>query len=285
MYMTERISLFSEGTLMTAGNDKNGMLKSIFSTPVQMASGLFILCTQGSCTLTIHLKKYVLEEKAIATIMPNLFVQIIEQSPDCQLEYVNYSKDVVQDTKIFSQTLEYTPYIMEQPCILLKDDMYDFMKTFLDMQKKIIRMGDDFLSAPMVSLSFTQLVFTLGNIYRHDVFKDGIRHNRNEEIVKELIRIIILNYSKERNVTFYADALHLSPQHLSTTIKKVTGKTLTEIISRFVIHDAKGKLKSTNMTIQEIAFSLNFSDISFFGKYFKRYTGVSPKQFRMSVKE
>ena len=77
--------------------------------------------------------------------------------------------------------------------------------------------------------------------------------------------------------------MHLSPQHLSTTIKKTTGKTLTDIISTFVINDAKGKLRSSELTIQEIAFSLNFPDISFFGKYFKRYTGMSPKQFRQQL--
>lgn len=59
--------------------------------------------------------------------------------------------------------------------------------------------------------------------------------------------------------------MHLSPQHLSTTIKKITGKTLTDIISSFIINDAKAKLKSTEMTIQEIAYSLNFPDISFSG--------------------
>ena len=47
-----------------------------------------------------------------------------------------------------------------------------------------------------------------------------------------------------------------------------------------VITDAEAKLKSTDLTIQEIAYSLNFPDISFFGKYFKRYTGMSPKQYR-----
>lgn len=76
--------------------------------------------------------------------------------------------------------------------------------------------------------------------------------------------------------------MHLSPQHLSTTIKKITGKTLTDIISSFIIHDAQAKLRSTEMTIQEIAYSLNFTDISFFGKYFKRYTGMSPKRYRNS---
>lgn len=285
MNTPEYTSILSEDSLMTAGCDEKGIIKSFFCKPQKAARGLFVLCTKGHCTVTIHLKKFELEERGIAIVMPEEFFQVNEQSADCVLEYITYAKQIIQDTNIFSQTIEYTPYIMERPCIQLNDEMYDFAKTFMEMQRKTIQLGGDYLSIPLVSLSFTQLIFILGNIYRHDVFKDGIRHNRNEEIVKELVRVIILNYTKERNVTFYADALHLSPQHLSTTIKKVTGKTLTEIISRFVIHDAKGKLKSTNMTIQEIAFSLNFSDISFFGKYFKRYTGKSPKQFRLSTKE
>lgn len=73
------------------------------------------------------------------------------------------------------------------------------------------------------------------------------------------------------------------PQHLSTTVNKITGKTVTDIIAKLVITDAEAKLKSTDFTIQEIAYSLNFPDISFFGKYFKRYTGMSPKQYREST--
>ena len=94
------------------------------------------------------------------------------------------------------------------------------------------------------------------------------RYNRNQEIVKELLRIIVQYYKTERNVSFYAEKLHLSPQHLSTTVKKVTGKTLTDILSSFIIRDAQAKLRSTDMTVQEIAYSLNFSDISFFRKIF-----------------
>lgn len=50
--------------------------------------------------------------------------------------------------------------------------------------------------------------------------------NRGEEIVKRLVQYIIKHYTKERSVAFYADLLHISPQHLSTTVNKITGKLL-----------------------------------------------------------
>lgn len=115
-------------------------------------------------------------------------------------------------------------------------------------------------------LSFTQIIWGL-----ESMIKDGknvdLQYNRNQEIMKELIRIVVMNYRHKRNITFYADKMHLSSAYLSSIIKKTTGKALKEIISSFILNDAKAKLKSTDLTIQEIAYSLNFPDISFFGKY------------------
>ena len=65
-------------------------------------------------------------------------------------------------------------------------------------------------------------------------------------------------------------------------MKQVTGKNLLDIIAGVVLMDVKAKLKSTDMTVQEIAYSLNFPSASFFGKYFKRYMGISPLEYRNS---
>ena len=63
-------------------------------------------------------------------------------------------------------------------------------------------------------------------------------------------------------------------------VKDVTGRTCTDIISSMVIMDAKSQLKLTDASIQEISDALNFANISFFGKYFKRYVGMSPLEYR-----
>ncbi|WP_212095923.1 helix-turn-helix domain-containing protein, partial [Bacteroides pyogenes] len=95
-----------------------------------------------------------------------------------------------------------------------------------------------------------------------------------------LIQLINKHYKQERHAKFYAGLLGISLQHLSTTVKAVTGKTVSETIAYVIIMDAKAKLKGSDMTIKEIAYSLNFSNASFFGKYFKRHVGMTPLQFR-----
>ena len=86
-----------------------------------------------------------------------------------------------------------------------------------------------------------------------------------------------------RRLNFYADKLCLTPKYMSTIIRQTSGKTAGNWIDDYVLLEAKALLKSTNMTIQQISDELNFPSQSFFGKYFKRLTGVSPKEYKKTL--
>ena len=104
--------------------------------------------------------------------------------------------------------------------------------------------------------------------------------SKSEQLCKGFTQLVMQNYMFSRNVAWYAKKLEITHAHLCTAVKQVTGNTCVEIISRMVIMDAKSQLKSTNRSVQEISDSLNFANMSFFGKYFKRYTGMSPLEYR-----
>ena len=126
------------------------------------------------------------------------------------------------------------------------------------------------------------LLYGVNELYSNRPDSQNRIKSRKEEICREFIQLVIENYTTERRAQFYAEKLGISLQHLSTTIKLVTGKNVLDIIAHVVIIDIKAKLKSTDMTIQEIAYSLNFPSASFFGKYFKRHMGMSPLEYRNS---
>ncbi len=88
------------------------------------------------------------------------------------------------------------------------------------------------------------------------------------------------HFRTERQVSFYAHKLCITPKHLSSVIKEISGRTASDWIENYVVMEAKVLLKTTDMTIQEIAVYLNFANQSFFGKYFKHHTGVSPTTYR-----
>ncbi|MDR1683483.1 MAG: helix-turn-helix domain-containing protein, partial [Candidatus Symbiothrix sp.] len=88
------------------------------------------------------------------------------------------------------------------------------------------------------------------------------------------------HYKTEKQVGFYAEKLCLTPKYLSRIIKQNTGKSAHEWLDDYVMLEAKALLKSTNMTIQQISDELNFPSQSFFGKFFKREEGISPRAYK-----
>lgn len=275
----EKLNYIPQNIDLMAGIDVTGNFKHLFKTPSKVPGYLFLLCFHGTCTITVHLTQYTMKKGTLLILLPDLYFQVLEQSDDCKFIFAGFATELVRSSSLFSKSIEYTPFIFEKPVLQLEKKGYELMYSYIRIIIKAKYIYNNVITQEQAALTFTQLILGLGNLIKNGKSVNQ-QYNRNQEIVKELVRTVVMNYQTERNVSFYAEKMHLSPQHLSTTIKKITGKTLTDIISSFIINDAKAKLKSTEMTIQEIAYSLNFPDISFFGKYFKRYTGMSPKQYR-----
>lgn len=106
--------------------------------------------------------------------------------------------------------------------------------------------------------------------------------SRQDELLLQFTRLVSENYKEHRKVSYYADKLCLTPKYLSTTIYEAGGRYARDIIAEFVVCEAKRCLLNTTMTVQEISDYLHFSCQSFFGKYFREHTGVSPQAYRQS---
>jgi AraC-like DNA-binding protein len=115
---------------------------------------------------------------------------------------------------------------------------------------------------------------------KHDMSSYAKGTNRYNDIYSAFLEAVGKHFKKEREVGFYADKLCLTAKHLSQVVKEVSGRTASDIIEDYVITEIKALLLSTNMTIQQISDYLNFPSQSVFGKYVKRVTGISPKEYR-----
>ena len=104
---------------------------------------------------------------------------------------------------------------------------------------------------------------------------------KQEEIhFDKFMRLLSQHYREHHSIRYYASIIHLTPKYLSTLVKRSSGKSGTQWIDEYVILEAKNLIKYSNMSIQEVAYTLHFPNQSFFGKYFKKHTAVSPKIYR-----
>lgn len=242
---------------------------------------IFLLCIHGTCSISVNLNQYTMKKGTLLILLPDFYFQLIEQSDDCLFIFMKFSSEIVNASPVFTKIMEYTSFIYYRPIIRLAAKEYKLMYGYIKVIINARSIFNNIIPHDHAVLTFAQIFLVLGHFISNSKTINE-QYNRNQEIVKELFSAVATNYKIERSVTFYADEMRLSSKYLSAIIKKATGKTISDIISSFIINDAKVKLKSTSMTVKEIAFSLNFPNISFFGKYFKRYTGMSPKQYRFS---
>ncbi len=99
-------------------------------------------------------------------------------------------------------------------------------------------------------------------------------------LVKRFLQLVEENYQNNYSVNEYASILAITPNHLTQTVKQLTGKTSNDIIQQKQLLEIKRLLVHTNLGVSEIANQLNFVDQSYFTKFFKKMTGMTPLRFR-----
>jgi AraC-like DNA-binding protein len=112
----------------------------------------------------------------------------------------------------------------------------------------------------------------------------SISEHKNQKITNDFNKLLNTHYQDQKHVAFYSEKLNLEAKTLSHILKNFIGKTAKQAIDDFLIMEAKSLLKQTSLEIKEIVFWLGFEDPSYFTKYFKHKTGITPLSFRQGGK-
>ena len=108
--------------------------------------------------------------------------------------------------------------------------------------------------------------------------------DRTAYIVQELMALLATGISRtERDVSYYAERLNVSPKYLSATIKRVTGHSVTSYIDRHTIPILKDYLDDERLSLTQIADHMNFTSLSYFSRYCTKHLGLSPSEYRHSL--
>jgi len=115
---------------------------------------------------------------------------------------------------------------------------------------------------------------------RYEVTENLLNKGKGQILVKRFFHLVEENHQKNLSMSDYSGMIGVTPNHLTQTVKLLTGKTSSQIIKAKQLLEIKRLLVHTNLSVSEIANQLNFEDQSYFTKFFKRETGFTPIQFR-----
>ena len=171
----------------------------------------------------------------------------------------------------------YTIHQDNPPLLLSKESDIRFLETlFRQGIAEIDQPGDHI---PDMMRSILDLILTTCAA-RYPVNENLLNKGKGQILVKKFFHLIEENNQKNLSLSDYAGLIGVTANHLTQTVKVLTGKTSLQIIKAKQLLEIKRLLVHTNLNVSEIANQLNFEDQSYFSKFFKRESGLTPLQYR-----
>ena len=259
----------------------------IYKYPLRLDGLLIVVREKGESRFSLNLKEFSMIPGDIVICSPGDLLQSVSNEGIHQSQTIMISSDFLKEMYIgLNSFMPFFTSQKEHPVFHLTENEVKELGAFYQLVEESVGI-EDYFQNDIVKRLLAAYLYKLGSIlYRHrpELQAEAAQPLKREEILfKQFINLLAEHHCKERRVDFYADQLFLSPKHFSTVIKKVSGKTAGEWIDEYVILEIKTLLKYSPMSIQEVAYYMNFPNPSFFGKYFKHHTGMSPSEYKAQV--
>ena len=277
--------------------------------PQVLTYGAILICRKGKAMLNVNYKDWELYEGAVITLFPNDVVELKvdgdckspqTENGDCRSpETENGDCKSPQTANSFqAEILKYNPSLLREASLQLEQTVYSSLRedrcrqdtpvvtNIINGMFGLLKVYFDQSECTCISqLVLCQLkAFFIGfheYLQRNPQYRpDEVKSYRVRELFNRFMMLLEKDYKISRDVNYYAEQLNISSKYLTNIVSQVTGHTPKTIIDQYVILQLKMHLKRTTQSIKEMAWEFHFADVSFFCRYFKKHTGLTPQQIR-----
>lgn len=278
-----------------AGEQRQGLMREcitassdsqmqVFRFPCRIDAFIIGVGTEGETSVSFNLHEFRLKKDSMFIFTPKNILQVNSQQY-FKADVIAISPDFMRRINIdIKNMMPLFLKFVENPTLALTPEESRSMRGMIAQIERETRGPETHFSFDIVSGLIAATIYKVGDIMYHYPAEhpegQNNSHNRAEEYFKQFTHLLGEHFREERSVGFYARQLCITPKYLTTLIKRISGKSVSEWIDNYVILEAKTLLKYSNMSVQEIAYYLNFPNQSFFGSYFKRNAGMSPSQYK-----
>ena len=277
--------------------------------PQVLTYGAILICRKGKARLNVNYKDWELYEGAVITLFPNDVVELKvdgdckspqTENGDCKSPQTeNGDCKSLQTANCFqAEILKYNPSLLREASLQLEQTVYSSLRedrcrqdtpvvtNIINGMFSLLKVYFDQSECTCISqLVLCQLkAFFIGfheYLQRNPQYRpDEVKSYRVRELCNRFMMLLERDYKISRDVNYYAEQMNISSKYLTNIVNQVTGHTPKTIIDQYVILQLKMHLKRTTQSIKEMAWEFHFADVSFFCRYFKKHTGLTPQQIR-----
>lgn len=243
--------------------------------------GMIVLCREGEADLRVNFTEWRMKPGSVITLFPNDVVSITSKSEKFKAETLRYAASLLREASL---QLEHTVYseLKTDRCRTESATLTSIVSNMMALLRLYFEQEGCICLDQLVMLQLK--AFFLGfydYLYRNPSERKAESESpRTKELFNQFMRELEHRYRESRDVSYYAELLHISPKYLNMVTQRMTSHTIKTIINQYVVLQIKQSLTTEEKSIKQIAWEYHFSDLSFFCRYFKQHTGMTPQQFR-----
>ncbi len=285
------LSSFQEASLFTSH------LEEWQDGPQVITYGAILICRRGKAMLIVNYKDWEMYEGAVITVFPNDVVELKVKSEERRVK--NSNAEVDDKASFEVEILKYNASLLREASLQLEQTVYSSLRedrcrqdspvvtniinSMFSLLKVYFNQSECTCISQLVLLQLK--AFFVGfheYLQRNPQFRpeDEVKSYRVRELFNRFMMLMERDYKQSRDVNYYANLMHITSKYLTNIVRQVTGHTPKTIIDQYVILQLKMQLQRTSQSIKEIAWEYHFTDVSFFCRYFKKHTGLTPQQVR-----
>ena len=262
--------------------DRAAMEQFIASAyPFKIGFTFILFCVSGRMRVRLNLRECPLGEGSVLVAVPGAIGECLAFSDDCRVGIIAFSGTRYFDGIDTGFSTLFSKYLAGSPLIALSgEEMGEVVSIYGAMHRKLAQPGFRFKREAV--LGYMQVLFCCGYQWMLR-YREGQSAPRNETRQQQLfgrfLDLVAQHYTGQRSITFYAGLMCLTPKYLSAAVRQASGRNAGEWIRDYVVLEAKALLKSRLYTVQQVSDRHHFANASFFAKYFRAATGLSPRQY------
>ena len=256
------------------------------NSPIKSVSTMTVLmCLDGTADIRIGLQDFKLGKNECVFLKSGVVADMKDMSDDCRFFSILLNEDFY--FPIFTNTtlsVLQKSWMRNPVCHLDERYLDECLAIYLRIKERLLSPSPEVFQVDILKGYVQSLLYILHSVYfmqeEQKREQTDSRVSRKRDLYNRFIELLERDFMRERNITYYADQLCITPRYLSQVVYQESGHYASEHIDNFVISEAKQLVRSRQYTIQQICDMLHFSSQSFFGRYFKKFTGYSPTQYQ-----